>query len=62
MKKFKTKNYNTILIEKQQIYPHYCQKKKKKDKYEYITCEEIVLFNQKRIVEQAKSTYSSQGK
>ena len=55
MKKFKTKNYNTILIEKQQIYPHYCQEKKK-DKYEYITCEEIVLFNQKRIVEQAKST------
>ena len=35
---------------------------KKKDKYEYVTCEEIALFNQKMIGEQAKSIYSSQGK
>ena len=32
------------------------------DKYEYLTGEEILPSNQKQIIEQAKLTYSPQGK
>ena len=32
------------------------------DKYEYLTCEEILPSNQQQIIEQAKFTYSSFGK
>ena len=32
------------------------------DKYEYLTCEEILPSNQQEIIEQAKSTYSPLGK
>ena len=32
------------------------------DKYEYLTGEEILPSNQKQIIEQAKFTYSPQGK
>ena len=32
------------------------------DKYEYLTCEEILPSNQQRIIEQAKFTYSPLGK
>ena len=32
------------------------------DKYEYLTDEEILSFNQRQIVEQAKFAYSSLGK
>ena len=32
------------------------------DKYEYLTVEEILPFDQKRVVEQAKFTYSPLGK
>ena len=31
------------------------------DEYEYLTCEEILPFNQKQIIEQAKFTYSPLG-
>ena len=32
------------------------------DKYEYLTCEEILRSNQQQIIEQAKYTYSPLGK
>ena len=32
------------------------------DKYEYLTREEMLSFNQKQIIEQAKFTYSPLGK
>ena len=32
------------------------------DKYEYLTCEEILPSDQSRIIEQAKFTYSPLGK
>ena len=32
------------------------------DKYEYLTCKEILPFNQQQIIEQAKFTYSPLGK
>ena len=32
------------------------------DKYEYLTSEEILSYNQRQIVEQAKFTYSTLGK
>ena len=32
------------------------------DKYEYLTAEEVVLFNQRQIIEQAKFAYSPLGK
>ena len=35
---------------------------RKIDKYEYLTGEEILLSNQKHIIEQAKFTYSPLGK
>ena len=32
------------------------------EKYEYLACEEILQFNQKQVIEQAKFTYSPLGK
>ena len=52
MIKWKMKNYNTILTEKQQKYQH----------YEFLTGEEILPFDESRIIEQTKFTYSSLGK
>ena len=51
------KNYNMLLIEKQQKYQHYCQVK-----LLYLTDEEILLSGQSRIMEQAKFAYSPLGK
>ena len=56
MLKLRMKNCNTILTEKQQKYQHYSQVKLINT--EYFTCEEILLFDQSRITEQAKFTYS----
>ena len=47
------RNYNMILIEKRQKY-HL----RYRNKYEYLTGEEILSSNQKQIIEQAKFTYS----
>ena len=49
------KSYNIILIEKQQKYL-LCHK------YEYLTGEDILPFNQQQIIEQTKFTYSPLGK
>ena len=54
------KNYNMILIEKQQKL--ISKDKYKIDKYEYLTGEEIFPSNQQQIIEQAKFTYSPLGK
>ena len=55
------RNYNMILTEKQQKYQ--CKNKSGKiDKYEFLTGEEILPFDQSRIIEQAKFTYSLLGK
>ena len=47
------KNYNMILIEKQQKCQHYYQVKHK-----YFTDEEIFPFNQSQMIEQTNFTYS----
>ena len=57
MTKLEIKNCSTILIEKLQKYQPYLSSGKI-DKYEYLTGEEILLSNQKQIVEQAKFAYS----
>ena len=44
-----------ILTEKQQKYQHYHLEKP--DKYEYLTCEEILPSNQRQRIEQAKFAY-----
>ena len=54
------KKYNLILTEKQQKYHRHCQLSF--DKYEYVTGEEKLLFDQSRIIEQLKLTYSPLGK
>ena len=46
------KNYNTILTEMQQL------SSGKIDKYEYLTGEEILPFDQGNIIEKARFTYS----
>ena len=51
------KNYNMILTEKLQEYQPYHQAKLQSAKYQYLTCEEILPFNQKQIVEEAKFIY-----
>ena len=55
--RLKMKNYNVILIERQQN-----SSSGKIDKYEYLTGEEILPSNQQQIIEQAKFTYSPLGK
>ena len=53
MIRLEMKNYIMILIEKLPKYQFYHQ-----TKYKYLTGEEILSFNQKQIIEQAKFTYS----
>ena len=59
MIKLEMENYSMILIEKLQKYQPYRQAKL--IQYEYLTGKEILSFNQKQIVEQAKFTYSLLG-
>ena len=54
------KNYFTILIENLQKISELSSGKI--DTYEYLTGEEILLSNQRQILEQAKFTYSPLGK
>ena len=49
-----------ILAEKQQKCQHY-HEVKLKNKHEYFTGEEILTFDQRRVIEQAKFTYSPLG-
>ena len=53
MIRVQTKKYNTILTEKQQKYQHYHQ-----DNYEFFAGEELLPFDHKRTIEQAKFIYS----
>ena len=46
--KLEMKNCNTILTRKQKEYQHYHPKKN--DKYEYLTGEEILPADQKRVI------------
>ena len=57
--KIKDEYYNMILIEKLQ---KYVLSSGKINKYEHLTGEEMLPSNQKQIIEQAKTTYSSLGK
>ena len=57
MIRLEMKNYNMILTEKQQKYQHYHQVKI--DKSEYLTGEEILPSDQRRMIEQAKFTRKS---
>ena len=50
------KNYNTILTKKEQKISTFSSRKI--DKYECLTGEEILTFDQSRIIEQAKFSYS----
>ena len=59
--KLKMKNYNMILIEKQQKFLS-ALSSGKLDKYDYVTGEEILPSNQQQIIEQTKFTYSPLGK
>ena len=54
--KFRDKKYNTILTEKQQKIS--ASSSIKIDTHEFVTGEEILPFDQSRIIEQAKVTYS----
>ena len=56
MIRLEMKNYNVILIEKLLKYQLYHLTLT--DKYEYLTGEEILPYNQKQIIKQAKFTYS----
>ena len=53
MIRLRMRNYNMILIEKRQKY-----QLRYRNKYEYLTGEEILSSNQKQIIEQGKFTYS----
>ena len=59
MARIEMKNYNMIIIERQ---PITVLSSGKIHKYDYLTGEEILLFNQQKIIEQAKFTYSPLGK
>ena len=59
MIRLEMKDFNMTLTEKLQISVWWSCKI---DKYRYLTGEEILPFNQKRITEQAKFTYSPLGK
>ena len=58
MVRLEMKNYNMILTEKLQKYQHYQLKKL----INMIEGEEILAYNQKQIIEQARYTYSSLAK
>ena len=49
-----------MLTKKQQKYQHYYQVKL--DRYEYLTCKEMLPSNQSDMVEHTKLTYSPLGK
>ena len=59
MIRFRDKNDNSILTEKQQKQHFFSGKI---DKHEYLTGEEILPYDQSRIIKQAKFTYSLLGK
>ena len=59
MIRLRMKNCNIILIEKLQKYQSIIGKI---DKYEYLSGEKILPYNQKQTTEQAKFTYSPLGK
>ena len=59
MARIEMKNYNMIIIERQ---PITVLSSGKIHKYDYLTGEEILLFNQQKIIEQAKFTCSPLGK
>ena len=61
MIRLEMRSYNMTLTEKQQKYQHY-HLEKKIDRYEYLAGEEILLSNQRQIIEPAKITYSPLGK
>ena len=48
MKRLEMKNYNMILTEKQQN--HFALPSEKIDKYEYLTGEDILLSDQRRVI------------
>ena len=54
------KNYNMLLIEKQQKYQHYCQVKL--INFYILQMKKYLLSGQSRIIEQAKFAYSPLGK
>ena len=56
MIRLEMKNYNMILIEKLLKYKLYHLTQT--DKYKYLTDEEILPYNQKQIIKQAKFPYS----
>ena len=60
MIRLEMKNCNKILTEKQQKIS--ALPSGKIDKYEYLTGEEVLLSNQRQIIEQAKFAYSLLGK
>ena len=60
MTRLEMKNYNMILKEKQQ--QKSALSSGKIDKYEYLTGEEILPFNQRQTIEQATLEYSLLGK
>ena len=60
MRRLQTKNNNTISTEKQQ--KHKPLLSGKIDKHEYLTGEKIPPSDQRRVIEQAKFTYSSSRK
>ena len=60
MMRLEMKNYNMILIEKQAKIS--ALPSGKIHKYEYLTGEEILPFNQQQIIEQSKFTHSLLGK
>ena len=56
MTRLEMNNCNMILTEKQQTYQHLLSKKI--EKYEYLTGEEMLPSDQRRLIKQAKFTYS----
>ena len=71
MIRLETKNYNTILTEKQQKCHHYINKEAakilallsgKNEKYEFLADKEILPSDQRRIIGQAKFTHAPFGK
>ena len=62
MIKLEMKKYNMILVEKLIKYLLYHKKKKKKDKYEYLTGEDTLPSNKQQIIEQGNFSYTNLGK
>ena len=57
MIRLEMKNYNMIITEKRQKHQHYHL-----EKFIYLTGEEILPSDHRRLIEQAKYTYSLSGK